>query len=604
MKSFTNWTCLEPRARSEGMKTGLHARVHDPLWMLGRQWQFGEFRGEDAGSPVEARLQAEVRKLTRYHPGPLKKDASIEAQKYDSDRIPLETMVECEQIRQKRGRKKKGTRVNRRLSAEAGLHFLRLLKKHKAVKYGKEYINHYIFQPPTDNEEQTFDGDSLRFLKVMSNRVPDGISLYNDLKKIGMNKDGTLKKLPNEPKVAATHKKKVIQAASEWRKWYETLFTEPAGETSPWISERMEYAFAVSAPSITDKGKVVEEELVLNVPEYVEGHLDWYSFNVSPGTSLGAKPVNRNVVRRTVIPTPVTYRGMPAARWWEFEDAQIDFGAVEVGSEDLIRLFLIEFALTCGNDWFIIPFELDVGSVCQIKTLVVTDTFGERTLIKPYNQVDGADSSWRMFNHDLDRYAGKSGAPQPENIFFLPPVLPPSLHSPAIEEVLFMRDEMANMAWAIERVVESPIGKTLKRFEAYQERKLKDEKQNPLPKADAKQSESLTYRLSTNVPDYWSPLLPVKAHKNGPDIRLKLGSGALIHKSDGADSEGAFGKILGIKKLSLYEEEVPRAGAKVTRAYQYARWLGGATHLWIGRRKQPGRGEGSSGLRFDIIEPI
>ncbi len=54
--------------------------------------------------------------------------------------------------------------------------------------------------------------------------------------------------------------------------------------------------------------------------------------------------------------------------------------------------------------------------------------------------------------------------------------------------------------------------------------------------------------------------------------------------------------------LELYEEEVPRAGAKVTRAYQYARWTDGSTHVWVGRRKRPGRGEGTSGLRFDSVE--
>lgn len=57
------------------------------------------------------------------------------------------------------------------------------------------------------------------------------------------------------------------------------------------------------------------------------------------------------------------------------------------------------------------------------------------------------------------------------------------------------------------------------------------------------------------------------------------------------------------RPLALHEEEVPRAGARVTRASQYARWIDGSTHLWIGRRKQPGRGEGSSGLRFDIADP-
>jgi phosphoribosylformylglycinamidine (FGAM) synthase-like amidotransferase family enzyme len=42
--------------------------------------------------------------------------------------------------------------------------------------------------------------------------------------------------------------------------------------------------------------------------------------------------------------------------------------------------------------------------------------------------------------------------------------------------------------------------------------------------------------------------------------------------------------------------------ARVTRSFQYARWVDGSTHVWMGRRKQPGRGEGSSGLRFDTLE--
>jgi hypothetical protein len=46
------------------------------------------------------------------------------------------------------------------------------------------------------------------------------------------------------------------------------------------------------------------------------------------------------------------------------------------------------------------------------------------------------------------------------------------------------------------------------------------------------------------------------------------------------------------------------SNTRVTRSYQYARWSNGSTHLWIGRRKQPGRGEGSSGLRFGVVEPV
>jgi len=53
--------------------------------------------------------------------------------------------------------------------------------------------------------------------------------------------------------------------------------------------------------------------------------------------------------------------------------------------------------------------------------------------------------------------------------------------------------------------------------------------------------------------------------------------------------------------LRIEEEEVPREGAVVTRAFQFARWIDDRSLLWLGRRKRAGRGEGASGLRFDAI---
>lgn len=52
----------------------------------------------------------------------------------------------------------------------------------------------------------------------------------------------------------------------------------------------------------------------------------------------------------------------------------------------------------------------------------------------------------------------------------------------------------------------------------------------------------------------------------------------------------------------IFEKEVPRAGAIVTRTYQQTRWHNGQTYMWLGRRKTSGRGEVSSGLKFDHIE--
>jgi hypothetical protein len=98
-------------------------------------------------------------------------------------------------------------------------------------------------------------------------------------------------------------------------------------------------------------------------------------------------------------------------------------------------------------------------------------------------------------------------------------------------------------------------------------------------------------------------LLPVQTDPATRAVRLVRGA---VLKADGSQQVvRAQGRILnpeGKPALALYEEEVPREGARVTRNYQLARWLDGSTHLWMGRRKQVGRGEGSSGLRFDTAD--
>jgi len=40
---------------------------------------------------------------------------------------------------------------------------------------------------------------------------------------------------------------------------------------------------------------------------------------------------------------------------------------------------------------------------------------------------------------------------------------------------------------------------------------------------------------------------------------------------------------------------------RVVRRLRYTRWTDGSTHLWVAKRKTVGRGEGSSGLRFDHV---
>jgi hypothetical protein len=280
---------------------------------------------------------------------------------------------------------------------------------------------------------------------------------------------------------------------------------------------------------------------------------------------------------------------------------------VEAAPQDLARLLLVEFALVYGNDWFVVPVEIAVGSLCQIGSLIVTNTFGERMLISHTTAVDGPQSPWRMFVLSQDVRSTDAGNPNPadamrfQDVFFLPPVLGQSLEAPSLEEVLLLRDEMANMAWAVERLVESPINCPVNRFEAFQERRRRLERTVGSPSSNQPSpTTTLAYRLGTDVPDYWIPLLPVQ---DGSAIRLRRGSLPRTDSESVVDVLEPQGVILEPgQELLLQDEEVPREGARVTRSYQYARWIDGSTHLWIGRRKQPGRGEGSSGLRFDTVE--
>src|SRR5262245_13079851 len=85
------WNRLEARPRTAEYDRALRAEVRDALWFLTRQWQFGEFAGEDAGSPVDARTSVRTDPLQHYAVDPTKAIAYSPA-------TPLETTVEHEDL--------------------------------------------------------------------------------------------------------------------------------------------------------------------------------------------------------------------------------------------------------------------------------------------------------------------------------------------------------------------------------------------------------------------------------------------------------------------------------------------------------------------------
>ncbi|HKS10899.1 MAG TPA: hypothetical protein VJS13_15220 [Pyrinomonadaceae bacterium] len=582
MPSVTSWLRLEPRSRDAEMNTSLQARIYDPLWLLARQWQFGEFEGEDNGSPVGARWRGESAPLTRYHSGAIGPKDQITASKYDNARMPLETLVERETVRPIDEQLSQPKKL--RLAVEAGQHFLRLLDQQPLpaetrARYRDAFIREFALQPLSAAQHEDLDRDSLAFVDLMTGRVPDGRRLAAALQPT------TAGEIPLAPELEIDDGDvaEVEKAARLWLQWSNTLFSEPQpSDDSAWLPERMEYAFSVGA-------RFSNGERVLTAPEYYEGQLDWYAFDANSGVTLGAAADNAlKEVTQTAIPAPASFRGMPAARFWEFEDAQVNFGSVDAGPTDMLRLLLVEFALSYGNDWFVIPVELNVGSLYRTNSLVITDSFGVRTALQPSGELPEPFSTWHMFEHAPLR-GSASGKPS-ANLFFLPPSLVKSLESRPIEEVLFLRDEMANMAWGVERIIESASEQQLNRFE---QRRNGAEIQPP----------SLTaktfYKLATEVPDYWVPLVPVK---RSTGLRLERGKLLKLNgREEFVEAQGAILEGGETNRLDIFEEELPREGVRVTRSYQFARWHDGSAHLWIGRRKRVGSGEGSSGLRFDSL---
>ena len=574
--SITCWTRLEPHARTDdlqaGLALGLQAQIHDPLWLLGRQWQLLELRGEDAGSPVTVRAEGATTPLARWQPhGGAAEDVP--------PGVPLEAVVERERVTPPAGGT--GSFGDLRVSAEAGLQLLRALDAQlqdprKSDDYRKRFLREYPLQLPPD-AVAALDPRSRRFLGVMAGRAPDGARLHADFRSVL----GANPKLPDKPPINGNDRAAAIAAVRSWYAWCDELFSQPTPGQTAWVRERMEYSFAAGSG-----------DLVLDAYEHDGGHLDWYSFERrSAGSTLGAPGTGRgrSPFARAAIPSPVSFPGMPVPRWWELEDGRVDFGSVAAAPNELLKLVLVEFASVYGNDWFAMPVDaIPVGTLCEIGSVTVTDSFGTTIPLSPFG--DGAGTDWRMF--ELTAQDGQADAG--DQLLVLD-ALPATAESAPLEEIHLLRDEQANMAWAVETTVESRTGRPLDRHE-------EDAVRRPAP-APGTAAEH-RYRLQATVPRNWIPLLPRIQRNPSGDVAFRWLARGAMRDPAGGPAIPPRGRLLDPgRPLDVYDEEIPPAGARVTRLWTLGRSADGRTHLWRGRRAFPGRGPASSGLTFDQIRP-
>jgi hypothetical protein len=573
--SATSWNRIEPRVRGDSLGS-LDARIYDPMWLLARQWQVGEFAAEDAGSPVAVTLQGALAVLSHVALG-----TSRPGTPYAPDQEPLEAAVESEPV-------VVDGEIDLRSSARAGLWWWAELDRNGLGSYRGQYLSLF----PLPALAPGADAASVRTASVLDGRVCDGLAVAAALATaLGAGA------LPAAPAFPADQQGAAMTAA---RAFVARIGATGSPGTGPaaWAGTRLEYQAAVAA-------MLSGQEHALVAPEHRGGALDWHAFDLDPAGGVvppgftpsggGAGIPGSAQFPRSFQPQPARFAGMAKPRYWEFEDGNVNFGAVETGPTDLTRLLLIEFALVYGNDYLVVPLSLPVGSVCEIDQVIVADTFGGTWSIPSVAAVDGAAGGFKLFTHAVaGGGAGGGGSGPSQQVLLVPPTARTARAGRPLERVRFVRDEPAEMAWGIEETVEGGAGRPIQRIELQREltQAHLDQSPPPPPAGDP----SLTYRLVTPPPAWWVPLVPEQTSTTVFALRVR----ELV--DDAGQPQPPMGRLLVADSL-LADEEVPRTGVDAHRVARRARWLGGRTSVWRGRRVSPGRVEGSSGLTWDGVDP-
>ena len=702
-KSFPTvlmWNRLEGRPRTHHFDRALKAEVRDALWMLTKQWQMGEFKADDAGSPVFAKIHIKSERLDTYK-------ADNQPVQVFEDNVPLEAKVEQKKIPFVRG----GREISVDIRLQLGYRWLKLLAK-AGLNFKTEFIARYPFALPANNRSAAdiyAHKETWQQYAAISGRSMDGFKLYQHLLAAGSQaSDGIAN---TDPARSA-----LDNLGAEFKDWYQSMYYQPADErNNAWLPDRLEYMFECSATAANEQKRLTAEE-------YYQGTLDWYAFDITRQPVPHSGQVKR-ADTNTFIPAHVQFEGMPDTRWWKFEDGKTNLGDIRPSTTDLSKLLLMEFGLVFANDWFIVPHALPIGSLAQVEGLTVRNNFDETIWIGPTEKTGSGKLVWSMF---------KLASEEHDNALLLAPSAIKVHEGDALEEVMLIRDEMSNMVWGIETRVPGSMGVGRRGSEVAEETRqfhgrfvlvdliraqadfyiniintipglsggatsstpeiqvalhnllvgqpefpaklqsiadalsetkktfagiklqvtgdrpdvttLKQELDNTVrgfydrivEKAslffagDTDKTAlnsflklaarlklngyvaNISYLAMTDVPENWIPFVPVHIENDNREIQLQRASMLRILEGDPADPVKVKPQtsILreGLEDLPkptayfIHEEEVPRAGVRVTQSFQRTRWINGEVFVWLGMKKKPGRGEGSSGLSFDQIK--
>jgi hypothetical protein len=560
------WWRLIGSARDPTLALGQQVQVRDPLWFLARQWQVGELAGFDGGSPTDAAYTLQQTPLTGYQAF-----AATDPEPITPTGAPLEVRAERETVE-----------LGLLGSLQLGLRFEAIAQAittdpQTVITWSRTTFPLAPGPPATEIP----DPAAIALRAASTGRVTDGWQLYQALQNTGSP--------PAIPPAAQP-------AIAAFTTYCQTLYSTPTSD-SAWNVTNLRYQFTTTATTPTGP------TITLATSDYPGGTLDWYDFDYvnPPASALVPGTVTH------VIPHHIWFTGMPTNKWWEYEDGATDLGAFITERTDLTKMLLAEFAAVCANDWFDFTIPVPLGTLSSIAALVVTDTFGIRTLIPPASQAPAATSptapasasAWQMFTLTSDNPATGDIS----GTLLLPPVLGRVEDGPALENVVFLRDDQAAMCWAVEDTLMGPLDNARSGYES--------QLTPPPAPAPLPPGVDINYLLGNTVPANWIPLLPFTATGVNPTYpagTLNFRRGAMLAPSTTNGTEPARvtprGQILQPSAMLIIRDQaIPRTGTQANSYFRRTRWIDGSIYCWMARQVQPGTKYGSSGLAFDILEP-
>ncbi len=600
--SVTQWSSFTTHAMDPASPQELTtAPVRDPLWLLARQWQLKEFQGDDGGSAIQVRYLAQQSAVNLYAGG----GAALGP--FNGVTTPIEAAVESEPVTLSlRGAVQLGLRFEAMLAdAQAALSLTSAMLQAIVAKFRA------AFPITPQGPGSLYDMRANAFAALAVGSVTNGWALYQ-----------LALANPASPQIPAGAS--VVVAA--FAKWCQSIYVQPQSAQA-WDSERVTYAFGAASTAQPPAS-------AMRAPDFPGGRLDWYDFDLAAAQTAAAGMVGRTGTTPSLVlsastaaksqalaavtktgpalrplptsvagcslPHHIRFNGMPEARYWNLEDGRLNLAAVQPNTTDISTLLMLEFALVYSNDWFVVTVPTPVGSLTQVVGVIVTDTFGIRTLIEP---ADGTTTGpTGTIPCTAFTMSGTSG--QTDTVL-LAPTLADVLDGQPIEDVWFARDDMAAMAWAEERTLQGPMDTGVDVAEDALRRA-----KPPAALVTASTDATVAYELGTGVPMNWIPMMPIPGD---PLFRLRRGAMAPLDPVTHARApiyprgvvlcQGPAGA--GQPPMLLVRDSaIPPTGVQVSRYFRRARWIDGSTACWIGRAVTQGKGQASSGLAFDVLGTV